>query len=526
MTFRLRIFLLVMLVTLTAIGATAFLTLDLTSREVTRAQVAAERHKAEIVDAVERFGLTQGRWNGLNALVVRLSTQTNLHIRLNTTDGKTLVDSDLERFGTDAGPVQAVPASVDPLPILSPSTLAGAKAARNADRLSLFKKLSGAGTTALPTDLFGPEPTDPARTIANALALRQVAQYRAALVTVRCMAETKPGTTGAIPEIAAPYLTHELIKANPDCVRRATSKVLDDPDWMQQGAQAFGQCVEPKLGVVAGDCLTAAFREIVATTAATPLELFLGAPAELDVSQLLGRTAAFGVAGLVLVALLGTALIARRVSDPVRRLTEASRRLADGEFDVRVPAGGRDEIARLSTSFNTMAEAVQRSEAQQRQLVADVAHEMRTPLSNLRGYLEGLSDGVIAPSRELFASLHDETLLQRRILDDLQVLALAENGELGYTKTPVDLAELVISGALVHRAVAADAEIALTVQAPRPVWVDADPDRLRQVLGNLLTNAIRYTDRRGHVEARVRETAGTAVLTVQDTGVGIAAEDL
>ncbi|MDT4992737.1 MAG: two-component system, OmpR family, sensor histidine kinase BaeS [Actinoplanes sp.] len=525
MTFRLRIFLLVMLVTLTAIGATAFLTLDLTSREVTRAQAAAEQHKAEIVDAVERFGLTQGRWNGLNALVVRLSTQTNLHIRLNTADGDTLVDSDLERFGTDAGPVQAVPASVDPLPILSPSMLAGAKAARDAERLSLLKKLPSAGTTARPTDLFGPEPTDLTHTTANALALRQVAQYRAALVTVRCMAETKPGTTGAIPEIAAPYLTPELIKANPDCVRRATSEVLGDPDWMEQGARAFGQCVDPKVGVVPG-CLTAAFREIVATTAAAPLELFLGAPADFDVSRLLGRTAAFGVAGLVLVALVGTALIARRVSDPVRRLTEASRLLADGEFDVRVPAGGRDELARLSASFNTMAGAVQRSEAQQRQLVADVAHEMRTPLSNLRGYLEGLSDGVIAPSRELFASLHDETLLQRRILDDLQVLALAENGELGYTKTPVDLAELVISGALVHRAVAAEAEIALTVQAPRPVWVDADPDRLRQVLGNLLTNAIRYTDRRGHVEARVRETAGTAVLTVQDTGVGIAAEDL
>jgi two-component system sensor histidine kinase BaeS len=173
-----------------------------------------------------------------------------------------------------------------------------------------------------------------------------------------------------------------------------------------------------------------------------------------------------------------------------------------------------------------MAEAVQRSEERQRRLIADVAHEMRTPLSNLRGYLEGLSDGVVEPSRELFASLHEETLLQRRILDDLQVLALAEAGDLGYTMAPLDLAEVVSLGATAHRAVAAEAGVAMTVDAPAPVWIEGDPDRLRQVLGNLLSNAIRYTDAGGHVLLRVREEAGEALLTVQDTGVGIAPADL
>ncbi len=179
-----------------------------------------------------------------------------------------------------------------------------------------------------------------------------------------------------------------------------------------------------------------------------------------------------------------------------------------------------------SASFNAMAEAVQRSEDRQRRLVADVAHEMRTPLSNLRGYLEGLSDGVVEPTRELFASLHEETMLQRRILDDLQVLALAEAGDLRYNRAPVDLADLVEAGATVHRAVAVEAGIALTVDVPAPVWVRADPDRLRQVLGNLLTNAIRYTDAGGHVLVRVRELDGEAVLTVRDTGVGMTPADL
>jgi two-component system sensor histidine kinase BaeS len=151
---------------------------------------------------------------------------------------------------------------------------------------------------------------------------------------------------------------------------------------------------------------------------------------------------------------------------------------------------------------------------------------MRTPLSNLRGYLEGLSDGVVEPSRDLFLSLHEETMLQSRILDDLQVLALAEAGSLGYETSPADLADLVGVGATLHRAVAAEAGIALTVDVPAPVWIEADPDRMRQVLGNLLTNAIRYTDAGGHVLVRVREEAGQAVLTVRDTGVGIAPEDL
>jgi two-component system sensor histidine kinase BaeS len=204
----------------------------------------------------------------------------------------------------------------------------------------------------------------------------------------------------------------------------------------------------------------------------------------------------------------------------------ASFLLAGGDLDVRVPASGRDELAQLSASFNAMAEAVQRSEERQRRLVADVAHELRTPLSNLRGYLEGLSDGVVQPSRELFASLHEETLLQGRILDDLQVLALAENGDLGYERTPLDLADLVSTACTAHRAVAAEKGIALTVDAVDGVWVSADPDRIRQVLGNLLSNGIRYTDSGGHVLVRVRAEGGEAVLTVRDTGMGMTPHDL
>ncbi|BCJ49246.1 two-component sensor histidine kinase [Actinoplanes sp. NBRC 14428] len=534
MSFRLRIFMLVMIVAVTAIGATAWLTLSLTSREVERSQRASVQHQTTIVDAVQRFGLLRGRWPGLDRVVAGLATATRLHIQLRTGDGLVLVDSDTMQ-GRPSGPVQGAALGVDARPALSPRIAAAA------DRLTepgasgvVSPELADPGAPPVrlgykpvtPRDLFGAEPTDDIFGSPPALMVRQAAQYRAALIAVRCIDEKAATGDPALLIDKAPYLTGEQVTRNPECVKEAVLKVVTDEEWINGVWATYSQCERAGSPEGNNSCLYSSFTRAVTAASAVPLQLLLGPRTDTDGVGSLGRPAAFGAAGLVAVALVGTALIARRVSRPVRRLTEASRELADGRLDVRVPVGGGSELARLSASFNAMAEALQRSEERQRRLVADVAHEMRTPLSNLRGYLEGLSDGVVQPSRELFASLHEETLLQRRILDDLQVLALAEAGDLNYTTAPVDLADLVSGGATAHRVVAADAGVALTVDAPAPVWVDADPDRLRQVLGNLLSNAIRYTDRDGHVLLRVRAEGTEAVLTVQDNGVGIAPGDL
>ena len=540
MSFRLRIFLLVMVVAVTAIGATAWLTLSLTSRELDRAQQASERHRAEIRDTIERYGVTHGRWSGINIVVSDLSQRTGLHIQVTTVDGQQrLADSDnLE--GRAEGPVQSVPITAEARPNLSagvllaidPNRVSQAQREVEAKRAALLAagkawppEANRAGKIllrrpALPRDLFGREPEDPLLGSPLPAVLHQLAQYRAALRAINC-------TDGAdaLATDTAPYLSQEQRAKNAGCVRTAVEDVLSDTAWLDEVWAILNKCGLDPWGAGIDKCVAANFEEAAATTSVAAVEIHLGAPPAPGVSAL-GEPAVFGVAGLMVVALVGTAWIARRVSHPVWRLTEASRQLADGRLDVRVPSAGKGELARLSASFNAMAEAVQRSEERQRRLVADVAHEMRTPLSNLRGYLEGLTDGVVQPSRELFASLHEETMLQRRILDDLQVLALAEAGNLGYSKLPIDLADLVGSGATAHRAVAKESGIALTVDVPAPVWVEADPDRLRQVLGNLLTNAIRYTDAGGHVLLRVREQDGEAVLTVRDTGVGIAPDDL
>jgi len=509
-SFRVHIFVLVMLVAATAIGATAWLTLNLTSREVANALEAQNRHRAEIVAEIQDYGFRHGSWPGVNQLVTRLSDQTHLHIQLQTEDGQVLADSDTEAHRT-SGPVQGTAYHIEPVPKPEVTPFA--------ERFPASKLI--------PADLFGPTPLEGQA----ALALRQAAQYRAGLVLVRCLHDTL-GDPAALGEDHPPYVTPAQLARSPTCVKQASRKVLDDRDWFAGFWQFYARCAAAK----GTPCVWSAFADTVSTSAAIPLQLYLGGRNKVEISDL-GRPAIAGAAGLLAVALAGTFVIAQRISRPVRRLTEAARLVAEGRSQVRVPTGGArsrvrvptgggSELARLTRSFNAMAAAVEQSEDRQRRLVADVAHEMRTPLSNLLGYLEGLSDGVVTPSREVFASLHEEALLQRRILDDLQVLADAEAGDLSYARTLTDLTDLATTSATAHRAVAAEAGVTLTVEATQPVWVEGDQDRLRQVLGNLLTNAIRYTDRDGQVLVSVQEEQGKALLTVRDNGVGIASTDV
>ncbi|GLY97827.1 ATP-binding protein [Actinoplanes sp. NBRC 103695] len=509
MSFRLRIFALVVLIALTAIGATAWLTLSLTSREIAQSEENEATHQTRILEEVRQYGLRHGRWPGISVVVGELARSTGLHIQVRTIDGAVLADSDTIE-GRRSGPVRGAPLTVDPQPELAGVVRVGTPVSWPVD-----------GLVKLPADLFGSTGADGGPAV---LAVRQLAQYRAALIAVRCIADENPAEPALLLD-RVPYLTPTQISGQPACVTAAANRVVTDTAWLKEVSQSFAPCVGPVDPDKVTSCLRLAFVRNVGDFSAVPLRLYLGFRSDRDIADL-GSPALLGVAGLMVVALVGTALIARRVSRPVWLLTEASLRLADGKLDVRVPIKGRGELALLSASFNAMAEAVQSSEERQRRLIADIAHEMRTPLSNLRGYLEGLSDGVVEPSRELFVSLHEETLLQRRILDDLQELALAEAGDLTYTRTSFDLAELATNSATAHRAVAAEAGVELVVEAPGGTWVRADPERLRQVLGNLLTNAIRYTDRGGLVEIKARPEVFEAVLMVRDTGVGIAPEDV
>jgi signal transduction histidine kinase len=234
-------------------------------------------------------------------------------------------------------------------------------------------------------------------------------------------------------------------------------------------------------------------------------------------------------AGLVaLVAALGaSAFAAYRIATPVHALAGAARRIAGGQYRERVPAGGGDELAALAASFNEMAAALERAEQRRLELLGDVAHELRTPISTVEGYVEGLLDGVVEPRAEVWALLHDETRRMGRLVDDLRDLWRAEVRQLPLT--PTTIAPLTIVQTTVARFASDFAAAGLslhTVVAEDLPPVRADGDRAVQVLTNLLGNGLRYTPAPGTVEVSATRANRYVRFAVRDTGLGIAPEHL
>ncbi len=243
-----------------------------------------------------------------------------------------------------------------------------------------------------------------------------------------------------------------------------------------------------------------------------------------------------GGTAVVVATLLGL-LLSSRITSPVKRLTAAASKVAAGDFFQRVDLKSRDELASLAEAFNTMAESLARTEQQRRQLLSDIAHELNTPLTIIQGNLEAMIDGVVEPTSERMVSLRDETLLLSRLVADLRDLSLAEAGHLHLRVEPVDLGELVAATVSAAQAEARMRGIDLetTVQEGLPL-VAADPDRVGQVLRNLIGNALRFTPAGGTVRVAAfvggepagepSSRAGHVEVIVADTGPGISAEDL
>jgi signal transduction histidine kinase len=233
--------------------------------------------------------------------------------------------------------------------------------------------------------------------------------------------------------------------------------------------------------------------------------------------------------GLVAVAAAAvvTFFMSRRILAPVEGLAAAARRVARGDLSPRVDARSRDEFGELGRTFNVMASNLARDEELRRNLVADVAHELRTPLSNIRGYVEALRDGVLKPDAPALDSIHEETLLLDRVVQDLQDLALAEAGQLTLIKRPLDLREIVRSGVVAVQPSAEAKEVVLRAELPQePAMADADPERIGQVLRNLLANAITHTPQGGEVTVALERRDDSLRVDVTDTGPGIPPEDL
>lgn len=233
---------------------------------------------------------------------------------------------------------------------------------------------------------------------------------------------------------------------------------------------------------------------------------------------------------LVLLLLIAGAFLfsrtMRSTAEPIGDVMEAANRVAGGDYGVRVEARGSKEVRELVDSFNEMAARLHANERQRRALLADVAHELRTPLSVIRGNLEGMLDGVYPRDDDHLGPVLEETEVMARLLEDLRTLSTAEAGELRLHREPTDAAELVAETVAAFGPRAAVAGIALTeAVAPMPEF-DADPVRLRQVLDNLLVNALRHTPAGGSVRVEVRPEGAAVSIAVCDTGRGIPAPDL
>ncbi|VVJ16077.1 Two-component system sensor histidine kinase [Amycolatopsis camponoti] len=504
-----------LLIALGSIAATAWLAVQTTTRAIQQEQGQALSGDATIYTEVLGFAAVNHTWDQVGPKLKTLSDQTGRRIVLTTLDRRVLGDSGGAPVTL---PVKAT-ASVDPLhvdPVLLPQ----------------------AGTSGIDPRAVGPFRL-PAQERAD---LDGLARKAAACLSefgfpsqVRDTANGRPQLTGLDP-LAAQYFAakcgiYDLAEATP--TESAALRSLDEAVnrcLQAQGAEPvkLGLDFEAVAVVDQGPsraCVDSARREQLTSFVAPPALLFTLGPSgsplptfTLSQENLTRILAVTG--GVLLLAAAITVLVARRLARPLRALTEAAQQ------DRPAPVKSRDEVGYLAAAFNDLTARRERIEEQRKAMVSDIAHELRNPLNVIRGRLEAAEDGHLPFDRALSASLLEETVLLQHIVEDLQDLAAADAGRLRLHPEPVDAAELAGHVAAAHADRAAAAGVTLTVSAHGETGFEADPVRLRQIVSNLVTNAVRHTPAGGRVTIHVSSTVDEVVIAVADTGTGIAAEDL
>ncbi|MFN8590320.1 MAG: HAMP domain-containing sensor histidine kinase [Thermomicrobiales bacterium] len=229
---------------------------------------------------------------------------------------------------------------------------------------------------------------------------------------------------------------------------------------------------------------------------------------------------------LIVVGLFFAWRTVRKTATPIAEVMSAAERVADGDYSVRVENRANGDVGRLVESFNAMTTRLQTNEEQRRNLFADVAHELRTPLSVIRGNTEGMLDGVYPRDDERLETILGATALMARLLDDLRTLSQTDTGALRLHKERTDAGELLDDIRYAFAPRANEAGVTFTVLAEPLPPLDIDPARIRQVIENLLDNALRHTPRGGTIRIEARPEGSAALFRVADTGRGIAAEAL
>ncbi|WP_240138897.1 sensor histidine kinase [Streptomyces sp. MUM 178J] len=555
------------LVAACSVAATAWLAAQTTSGAIRQEQGQNLADDARIYNTLLGYAATHPRWDAVETTVRELAQQSGRRIALTTQDRRTLADSaaphgdggGAEDGGADGPPPELPPrasAVVDPLsPDTALSPPADPSRAAAADRIDP----RAVGPFRLPDDERAPL-LRAAETTAACLGKYSIAtdivdspsgRPRIQVVgsderaeAARCSQDDldRPTKTEA-------KALDALSKLTDACLQRQDLPPVElslDLSWKAATpAPVPREALPAERNDVAdraiASCVDTARREQLSSYVASPALLYIGDPrggAVPGFELSLANTAKIaGVAALVLALTVGASVLAgTRLVRPLHALTGAAQRMKDGEDTAPVPVTADNEIGRLAAAFNDMSAHRARLEAQRKAMVSDVAHELRTPLSNIRGWLEAAQDGLADPDPAFISSLLEEAMQLQHIVDDLQDLAEADAGALRLHPEPLRAAELLAQVAAAHQARAETAGVALAVDTgppdgrpPAPA-LHADPVRLRQAVGNLVSNAVRHTLPGGRVTLRAYGSddggGAAALIEVADTGCGIPADDL
>ncbi|MGP4016967.1 sensor histidine kinase [Saccharopolyspora sp. 5N708] len=545
-----------------SIGATAWLAAQSTSGAINQELGETLATDTKIYDSLLGYAATHPQWSGVQQVVSELSAQTGRRITLTNPAHLPIADSG----GPQDPPLPKTPSAVvDPLavdPVLKPDIAAAGIDPRAVGPYRLTEverdQLRQAATRQVSClRRFGSDGTivelPNGRSTVQIAAVASPAeqtpqQSRPPIRTLEPSSEpARPAPPSAVPAppnvgYAPPTTPRERCADPPattDTETKATAELLNlvNACLTRQGldplpADAANTNSPEGLRSSPEDkrCVDAGRREQLGAYVSPAAQLFItrpgGNPAPTDLSTV-GTSRIAWTALVVLVLTVGlTALAASRLVRPIAAITAAARKMGGGDRSARVDTRARGEIGELAAAFNTMSAQVERNEAQRKTMVSDIAHELRTPLVNVRGWLEAAQDGVATLDQPLVASLLEETLLLQHLVDDLQDLALADAGKLRVYPEPVHIGAILEQVAAAHRGRAEAGGVELTATVDGEPDLTADPTRLRQALGNLVSNALRYTAAGGRVALWARRVADEVLIDVTDTGVGISAAAL
>jgi two-component system, OmpR family, sensor histidine kinase BaeS len=486
------------LIALCAIAATAWLAARSTTVAIQEQQGQALADDAKIYDTLLGYAATHPSWAGVEPVIAELTRDTGRQITLTNRTGKLIA-------GASGDLAETPSAFIDPLS--SNPAFGGSSDQIDARALGPFRlsktertKLSQIATRVLncvrQSSGVGISTVGPTGRPKVTGAAQRVLDY--------CQADTLQRPEGAQ---LKPY--QQLQDLTNKCLAgkriKVPVKLSGDLSWSPGttvAAAGPAAAPPPPDPEVVESCLLAARKQLLDPYVAPAASLFFSTPshasAELDLSPANQKRIA-GVAAAVLgITVLIAVVGGIRLVQPLRALTRASRQMAGGDDSIRVKVRGTDEIGQLSQAFNELADSRARTESLRRAMVSDIAHELRTPLSNIRGWLEAVEDGVTKPDQAFIASLSEEAALLQHIIDDLRDLATADAGNLRIHPERVYLGLLLDQVTSTYRAQAEHAEVSLASATIGDIELDADPVRLRQAVGNL------------HPRRRQRAHRGTA----------------